>query len=138
MRPVPYSDDLRWRIVWLSTEHQLSPADVSTLLCVSERTVRRYMSQFINTGEVAPIKQRHGPDKLLGDFEQLLLLRLILQNPGIYLHEIKDRLLSMFGVTVTTATICRTLKFMGCTRQIIKLRAKFMAEVSVYDPSMLV
>ena len=92
----------------------------------------------MNTGEVAPIKQRHGPDKLLGDFEQLLLLRLILQNPGIYQHEIKDRLLSMFGVTVTTATICRTLKFMGCTRQIIKLRAKFMAEVSVYDPSMLV
>ena len=41
-------------------------------------------------------------------------------------------------------TICRLLKFMGCTQQVIQritlqrseeMRAKFMAEVSMYDPS---
>ena len=44
-------------------------------------------------------------------------------------------------------TICRTLKYMGCNHQAMHrvalqrsdaLRARFMAEISVYDPSMLV
>lgn len=52
-----------------------------------------------------------------------------------------------FGVTVDVATICSATKLMGCTRQVIqhipvqqneKLRAKFMADISVYDPSMLI
>ena len=53
----------------------------------------------------------------------------------------------MFGVHVSAATICRTLRFMGCTRQAIRqialqqsevLRAQFMAMVSMYDPRMLI
>lgn len=44
-------------------------------------------------------------------------------------------------------TICRTLKLMVCSRKVIQhipvqqseeLRAKFIADISVYDPSMLV
>ena len=94
-----------------------------------------------------PRSFRHGPPKLLGDMEQLVLLRLVLNNPGIYLSEIQASLISRFGVTVDVSTICRTLKFMGCTRQVIQRvalqrsderRAKFMAEVSVFDPSMLI
>ena len=145
--PIPYSLDLRWRVVWLYIVHQLTVMDISQQLCMSERTVRRYINMFKQTGEIEPRTQRRGPPKLLGDFEQLVLLRIILENTGIYLHEIQDKLLAMFGVTVSAATICRTLKFMGCTRQVVQhialqrrddLRAKFMAEVSVYDPSMLI
>ena len=75
------------------------------------------------------------------------LLQLILQNPGIYLSGLQEKLVDHFGVRVGVATICRTLKFMGCTRQVIRhvamqrsdsLRAKFMAKISMYDPSMLV
>ena len=47
---------------------------------------------FEQTGEVEPKKQRYGPPKLLGDFEQLVLLRIIF---GIYLHEIQAKLLAM-------------------------------------------
>lgn len=54
---------------------------------------------------------------LMGDFEQITLLRLILENPGIYLQELQDHLLGIFGVLVSVPTICRTLKYMGCTRQ---------------------
>lgn len=145
--PNPYSIDFRWRIVWLYTVKQLGAARISQLLCVSERTVRRYITQFEQSGDVQPVSHRHGPPKLLGDFEQLVLLRLVLENPGIYLHELQTKLWVMFEVTVSAATICRTLKFMGCTRQVIQhiavqrseeLRAKFMAEISVYDPSMLI
>ena len=84
---------------------------------------------------------------LFGEYEQLTLLRLILENPGIYLHEIQQQLFHMFGVDVSVSTICRTLKFMGCSRQKIQhialqrsevCRARFMSEISIYDPAMLV
>lgn len=144
--PRPYSIDFRWRIVWLSIVNHWDANDISQLLCVSERTVRRFVTLFQQTGDIKPKSYRHGPPKLMGDYEQLLLLRLILSYPGIYLHEIQEKLTITLGVTISPATICRTLKFMGCTRQVLQhialqrdeeQRARFMAEVSVYDPSML-
>ena len=57
------------------------------------------------------------------------------------------KLQTQFGVTISLATICRTLWLMGCTRQVVRnvalrqsevLRARFMAEVSVYSPEMLI
>ena len=125
--------------------HGKSTFEISQLLCLSERTIQRYVTLFRQTGDVKPLERRNGPQKLLSDFEQCKLLSLILQYPGIYLHEIQDKLQEAFGVTVSPATICRTLQLMGCTRQVIRsvaiqqsdaMRAKFMAEVSIYDPSM--
>ena len=69
------------------------------------------------TGDVHPATHQHGPPKLLGEFEQLVLLRLITENTGIYLYEIQTKLVARFGVTVSVATICRTLKFMGYSDQ---------------------
>ena len=40
----------------------------------------------------------------MGDFEQLTLLRLILENPGIYLQELQDELLDIFGVLIGQCT----------------------------------
>ena len=66
--------------------------------------------------------------------------------PGKYLHEIQTNLTATLGVVVSPATICYMLKFMGCTRQVLQhialqrdeeQRARFVAEVSAYDPSML-
>ena len=132
--------------MWLFVTSHLTSTEIADLLCVSARTVRRYIAQFRHTGDIQPATQRHGPPKLLGDFEQLVLLRIIMENPGIYLHEIQDRLFTIFGVNVGISTICKTLKFMGCSRQVIQhipvqrsdeMRAKFMAEISIYDVSML-
>jgi len=100
---------------------------------------------FYRSGDVRPrVCNKNGPERLLGEFEQLTLLRLILANPGIYLHEVKGELLNMFGVSVSEATICRTLRYMGCTRQTMHhvaiqvCRGKCMAEISMYDLSMLI
>ena len=90
--------------------------------------------------------RRNGPEKLLGEFEQLILLRLLFAYPGIYLHELQDKL-NTYGVITSVPSICRTLRQMGLTRQKMHhialqqsdyLRAKFMAEISTYDPTMLV
>ena len=145
--PSPYSIDLRWRIVYLSLASFYSPTDISNLLSVSEKTVRLYLHLFQTTGEVEPAKYKRGPDRLMGDYEQVVLLKIILESPGIYLSEIQEKLINLFGVRVSLSTICKTLKFMGCSRQKMyhinlqqsdEMRAKFMSEVSIYDPTMLV
>ena len=136
--PAAFSIDLRWRTVWMIIAHSLPVSEIAVLLEVSERTVRRIVKLFTDTGDVKPKEYRHGPMRLLGDFEQLTLLRLILEHPGIYLHEIQAELYAMFGVQVSVPTICRTLRYMGCTRQVLShvaaqrsdaLRGKFMADI---------
>ena len=121
-----------------------TPANIAQIMNVSERTVWRYISLFKQTGDIQPIPRRNGPRMLMGDFEQITLLRVI---PGIYLQEIQDGLLHIFGVPVSVPTIYRTLKYMGCTWQAMHrvtlqrsdaLRAQFMADISVYDPSMFI
>ena len=96
-----------------------------------------------------PKSYGHGPPKLLGaDMEKLFLLRVILSQPqaGVYLSEIRTKIVARYGITMDVATICRTLKYTGCTRQVIQQislqcneekRATFMAKVSMYNPSML-
>ena len=39
-------------------------------LFVSEESVQRYVDSYKATGLVAPASQKHGPAKLLSDFEQ--------------------------------------------------------------------
>ena len=116
-------------------------------MCISEKSVRRYLKLFYTTGDVKPKTHKHGPPALLGDFEQLTLLRLILDNTGIYLHELQHMFYEIFGVTVSLSTICKTLQLMGCSRRVIRhvalqrsdqLRASFMAEMSAYDPGMFI
>ena len=96
---------------------------------------------------VVPRSRSNGPHRSLGQYEQLLLLRIVLDSPGIYLYEIQRERYYNYGFDVSTSTICRTLRSMGCSRQRIQhivlqrseeCRARFMAEISMYDPSMLV
>ena len=69
-------------------------------MSVSEHTVWHYISLFRCTGDVQPRKRRNGPKMLMGDFEQITLLRLILENPGIYLQALQDYLLGILGILV--------------------------------------
>ena len=144
--PRPYSLDLRWRIIWAYLSQNLSSVQIAEIFGVCERTVKRYVLMFEQTGEVESVQASHG-SPLLDKFEQLKLLQLILDYPGIYLKEIQKKLEGFFGVSISLSTICRALKRMGCTRQVMyrialqrsdTLRAQFIADISVYDPAMLV
>lgn len=145
--PSPYSLDLRWRIIYAYLTQNLDTAHIAQVFSVCERTVKRYIELFEQTGEVQSLQASHGPKPLLDRFEQLTLLHLILKHPGIYLKEIQDKLEHIYGVSISVSTICRTLKRMGCTRQSMyhialqrsdSLRANFIAEISIFDPNMLV
>ena len=52
MTPALFSEDLRWRLVWFVHVLKHSVAEASLFLGVSERTVERYISKFLVTGDV--------------------------------------------------------------------------------------
>ena len=118
--PKAYATDLRWRVVWLYITQYLEVHEISKQLSILERTVRRYIHPFEQIGDIKPVSQRHGPHRLLGEFEQLMLLRLVLDKPGIYLHEVQSEWVARFGIDVCVSTLCKTLRHMGCTRQVMQ------------------
>ena len=144
--PVSYSNDLRWRTVWLNVFLEVTAQDVAKVMHVSERTVYRYAERFRVTGDVRPSVKRNGPALLLCEFEELLLIQLILAHPGIYLRELQQLLYHSTSRWVDASTICRTVHRLGMTRQRIKhvslqrsevKRAEFWAEFSAFEPSMM-
>lgn len=77
--------------------------------------LKRYLELFNSTGHVVPRARSNGPRRLLGQYEQLVILRLITEVPKIYLLEIQEELNNKFGVEVNAPTSCRMLKFMECS-----------------------
>ena len=99
--PQPYSTDLRWRIVWLSLTTNHTAATISELFNVSQSTVWRYTSLFQRTGDIQVRQRRNRPRCLMSEYEQVVLLRMILENRGIYLHEVKAKFLYTFGISAS-------------------------------------
>ncbi len=125
----------------------MSAFDAANILSVCSKTVQRMIDMFLATGDVEPSKRKNGPDKELNEFEEMTLIQQIYQNPGIYLHELRDVVANTTGTSVHYSTICRTLKRLGFSRKKIHYialqqseakRAIYMAEISAFQPEMLV
>ena len=145
--PTNYSVDLRWRAVWLYLIRRMSYAEIADILFMSQRSVQRYVALYQSSSDVEPRKQRHGPEQLLSEFEQITVLQSMIDTPGIYLTELQQKLNDATGKWIHLSTICRTVHRLGFTRKRLQhialqrseeLRAQYMAEISVFDPSMLV
>ena len=52
--PKAYSEDLRWRSVWLNIVRGMTYTEIATVLFMSGKSVFRYLSQFYATGSVEP------------------------------------------------------------------------------------
>ena len=120
---------------------------VSENLCVDQSTVRRTLKLFDTTGSVEKkmYPDGHGSPKL-SEADQMHILEVVLENPSIYLHELKFELQAR-GTHVHESTICRFLQRANFTHKKMKLiaiqqseelRAKYVAEISQYSPNMLV
>ena len=84
--------------MWVSLVHHTSPTDISKLLNVCSRTDARYVDLFNSTGDVVPRARSNGPHRLLGQYEQMVLLRLIVEVSGIYVSVIQEELHDRFGL----------------------------------------
>ena len=144
--PKAYSEDLRWRAVWLHLVRGLSYTDVAQTLFMCEKSVQRYLALFHATGGVDPMVQKRGPDKCLTEFELFTILQSLIIKPTSFLCEIQHQLLCSTGKWVHTSTICHTIKEQGLTRKRVRTialqqsearRIQYMAEISLFHPDML-
>ena len=76
------------------------------------------MALFEESGSVEKCKYlpNTGTTKLT-NIGKLFVLEIAIDNPGIYLREIKQKLMEETGIDVNESTICRVLKDCGFTRQ---------------------
>ena len=110
-RSSAYSEDLRWRIVWQTEALGLNNEKVADNLGVDKSTVSRIRQRFLTTGSLA--KNRYPKERAyrkLSSPAQLLVLHLVIQKPGIYLHEVQKELINTLQLEVDISTICRYLK----------------------------
>ena len=143
-----YSEDLRWRMVWQREVLQHGYDIIGSNLGVDRSTVIRNVALFRATGTVS--KKKYPKERAARELTtpaQLFVLNLVVQRPGIYLHEIQEELEASLMVTVSLSTICRFLQTSGFTRQRLCtialqqdrfLREQFILDISVYSPEMLI
>ena len=145
--PANYSEDLRWRSVWLHLVRNMSYTEIADVLYISQRSVSRYIELYQSTGDVQPTVQRHGPERVLSELEQITVIQSLIAKPGMFLTELQQRLNDLTGTWVHLSTICRTVHRLGFMRKRLQhiafqrseeSRAHFMAEISIFSPSMLV
>ena len=142
-RTSAYSEDIRWRMVYQRICLRKSYRDIAECLNVDSSTVRRTVALFEESGSVEKCKYppNTGTTKLT-DIGKLFVLEIAIDNPGIYLREIKQKLMEETGIDVNESTICRVLKDCGFTRQKMVLaaqqqnellRAQYVSDISVYN-----
>ena len=126
----------------------MSCTTVAANLCVDQSTVSIIVSLFRRTGNVS--KKQYDATNLarkLTDTVQLVLIQVILDYPGIKLHEIQHEIEYLTGSYLEISTICQFLHKNGFSRQKMRqvalqrsesLRASFASELSVYQADMFV
>ncbi len=147
-RTKAYSCDMRWRMVYQRCIQGLPYASIASNLNVYPSTVQRTVKLFEETGTVYSIQGYHeASGKVLTIYDELAILEAVIDNPSLYLSEIQQLLLETTGSKISISTICKYLKHAGFTHKKLTIRAQqrsdelreqFMAQVSVYDPGMLV
>ena len=145
-RTKAYESDLRWRMVYQSSVQGLTLREIASNLNVDHSTVCRVLKIFEETGNVEPGKSSGRP-KTLNVYDEFIIIENVLENPSIYLHEIKEDLRTTTGRELDESTICRFLHRNGFSRQKLRLvaqqrnqelRQRFMTECSAYRPEMFV
>lgn len=147
-RSSAYGEDLRWRVVWQSEALLYSPSKIAANLNIDESTVRRVLHTFTNTGSVSkrpyPVEKAF---RVITEPVKLFIIHLILQKPGIFLHEITNELRVILGLDVSESAVCKVIKKAGFSRQKLatyalqrddSLRLQFKTDVAMYTRESLV
>ena len=95
--PRKYSEDFRWRIVFQHCLRGQSIRSDAKGNYVSASTVEKVVLLYKRTGDVRSVRKKLGPDTVLSDQEELIVLQLFLDKPGIYLREVQQELYDATG-----------------------------------------
>ena len=55
----------------------MTVSDVASEMLVSERTVKRYVEQFQQTGSVSPRVKKNGTDRMLSEFDEAAIRQIL-------------------------------------------------------------
>ena len=141
-RKAPYSNDLRWRVVWQRVGMEHTFREIANNLCLSLGTVHNHFKRFQTTGEVAPTVCNRDSTRMLSPHDELIIVGLLLDDPSMYLSEVCQKISTLAGLEVSPATICRVIHRNGFTRKklqqtalqrSVEYRGQFFAEVQFYD-----
>ena len=125
-RTSPYSEDLRWRMIWQRVALGYNVKAVASNLGVDPSTVSRTVRCFYATGDVhkKPYPKDARPNKKLTSPVQLTILHTMLQHPEMYLHKLQEVVCVLTGVHVSKSSLCTFLNGMNFTRQKMQIVAK--------------
>lgn len=121
-----FSTDLRWRCIVLHFVYGSSVDNVSTIMGVSKRSVKRWMALFETTGQVVndvPRQRSARWPQEVFDFVESF----VQENPCFYMQELQDELTAAFPdlSNVSLSTICRALRHdLKLSRKALEKRAR--------------
>ena len=97
-RRAPYSADLRWRVVWQKIAMELPYKRIAANLNIATGTAVNIYRRFCNTGGVKHTKQPQRLNlRVLTDNDELFIIGLVLDNPSLYLSEMRQLVLEVIG-----------------------------------------
>lgn len=141
-RSSPYSEDVRWRIIWQRFAQDRSNHEIAENLSIDASTVKRIIRKFESTGNVT--KKAYPSEKAsrkIVEPIQFFILHLLMRRPGVYLREIRREVMANFQLELTESALCKFIKRMKFTRQRLTtyamqrddhLRQQFSEDVSLY------
>ena len=84
---------------YIYRQHEIEEIADRYLVCC--KTVRRMIDLFLNTGDVIPSANKRGPQRKLSEFDQLALIQVVFDKPGMYLEEIQQAMRDLVGVSTS-------------------------------------
>ena len=101
-----YSNDMRWRIVWLKLS-ELSSKQIATRLCIGYSTVSRIIKMFRQRGDVEKRRNSSRPHiRVLTDYHEFFILGLLMDYPSLQLEELCHIIAEATNLIVSLPTIC--------------------------------
>ena len=109
--PRPYSQDLRWRAIWLTEIVGLDLEEVSFYLQLSEMTIRRCIQKFRELGNLnTAIIGRPYNCVALHPHEELVIFEILQQHPEKSLSEVLYKVYEETGSQYACSTLHYYLK----------------------------
>jgi transposase len=113
--PRPYSEDLRWRAVYLESENY-NKREIAKLLSISIPTVHYILKTFLKWGCVVnPFKEVAGRKKKFSRIELQILQQLVKEKVDWYLDELLVEMENQTGKSVSISALWRSLHYCGIT-----------------------
>ena len=118
--PRPYSDDLRWRMVYQRLFFEKSHEEIALQLFVSPKALYRTISTFLNTGNVKPCRLGCPTGSItLFPHEEYIIMDCLLRSPQVQLHEMANHISNATGSAFGPRRLCRAVYRLGITRKMV-------------------